>query len=82
MLAALGRLVRRARGTGAVQPRDLRDGDVPPRIGARSSHERVGLDVHDGRYWAPTDAGFGVEFKAESVRDYAFPGGAIWTARA
>jgi L-fuconate dehydratase len=44
-------------------------------------HFVTALDVHDGRYWAPTDAGFGLELRADSVRDYAFPGGAIWTAR-
>jgi L-fuconate dehydratase len=45
-------------------------------------HFVTALDVHDGRYWAQTDAGFGLELHAESVRDYVFPGGAIWTARA
>jgi L-fuconate dehydratase len=44
-------------------------------------HFVTALDVHDGQYWAQTDAGFGLELKAESVRDYAFPGGAVWTAR-
>ncbi|HVT75859.1 MAG TPA: enolase C-terminal domain-like protein [Acidimicrobiales bacterium] len=40
------------------------------------------LQVHDGRYWAQTDPGFGLELKADSVRDYAFPNGAVWAARA
>jgi L-fuconate dehydratase len=45
-------------------------------------HFVTALQVHNGRYWAQTDAGFGLEVKADSVRDYAFPHGAIWTARA
>jgi L-fuconate dehydratase len=45
-------------------------------------HFVTALDVHDGRYWAQTDAGFGLELHADSVRDYAFPGGAVWKARA
>ena len=37
------------------------------------------LQVRDGRYIAPTDAGFGLEMKAESrARTYAFPDGAVW----
>ncbi|HVV37296.1 MAG TPA: enolase C-terminal domain-like protein [Acidimicrobiales bacterium] len=44
-------------------------------------HFVTALDVHDGRYWAQTDAGFGLELRAESVRDYAFPSGAVWAAR-
>ncbi|MBA2608251.1 MAG: fuconate dehydratase [Actinobacteria bacterium] len=39
------------------------------------------LEVRGGRYIAPTDAGFGLEMKIDSVRDYAFPDGAVWTAR-
>ena len=45
-------------------------------------HFVTALDVHDGRYWAQSDPGFGLELRAESVRDYAFPDGAIWKARA
>jgi L-fuconate dehydratase len=44
-------------------------------------HFVTALNVHDGRYWAQTDAGFGLELKAESVRDYEFPTGAVWVAR-
>jgi L-fuconate dehydratase len=40
------------------------------------------LQVRDGHYIAPTDPGFGLEMKADSVRDYVFPGGAVWAARA
>ncbi|HUR78599.1 MAG TPA: enolase C-terminal domain-like protein [Acidimicrobiales bacterium] len=40
------------------------------------------LLVRDGRYWAPTDAGFGLELKPASVRDHEFPNGAVWVARA
>jgi L-fuconate dehydratase len=39
------------------------------------------LDVRGGRYIAPTDPGFGLEMKPGSVRDYTFPGGAVWVAR-
>jgi L-fuconate dehydratase len=45
-------------------------------------HFVTALDVHDGRYWAQTDAGFGLELHADSVRDYAYPAGAVWAARA
>ncbi len=44
-------------------------------------HFVTALDVHDGRYWAPTDAGFNLELKADSVRDYEFPTGAVWRDR-
>ncbi|MEY2468077.1 MAG: L-fuconate dehydratase [Actinomycetota bacterium] len=44
-------------------------------------HFVTGLEVHDGRYWAPTDAGFCLEMKPDSVRDYSFPNGDVWVAR-
>ncbi len=31
------------------------------------------VDVHDGKYWAPTATGAGTEMLAGSVRQYAFP---------
>lgn len=40
------------------------------------------LDVHDGRYWPPTDPGFTLELKAASVSDYEFPTGQVWRDRA
>lgn len=40
------------------------------------------LDVHDGRYWAPTGSGLGVELEPESLATYSYPDGSYWTARA
>ena len=40
------------------------------------------LQVRGGRYLAPGDAGFGLEMKPESVRDYSFPNGDVWVGRA
>ena len=44
-------------------------------------HFVTALDVRGGRYIAPTDAGFGLEMKPDSVRDYSYPDGAAWAAR-
>ena len=35
--------------------------------------------IRDGRYMPPTAPGYSIEMKAESLRTYAFPGGAAWT---
>ena len=37
--------------------------------------------VRGGRYRVPTDPGYGITMHPESVRDYAFPGGPVWTLR-
>jgi L-fuconate dehydratase len=39
------------------------------------------LDVRGGRYIAPRAPGFGVEFRADSVRSHRFPDGDVWRAR-
>ena len=44
-------------------------------------HFVTALQVRGGRYWAQSDAGFGLEMNADSVRDYAYPNGAVWVAR-
>ncbi|MEY2426140.1 MAG: L-fuconate dehydratase [Actinomycetota bacterium] len=44
-------------------------------------HFVTALDVRGGRYMAPTDAGFGLEMKAESLAAFAFPEGIVWTTR-
>ncbi len=44
-------------------------------------HHVQRLDVHDGRYWAPTGPGFGVELEPESIATYAFPDGTYWAER-
>lgn len=37
------------------------------------------VDVHSGRYWAPSAPGAGAEISAESLRSFAFPEGPKWT---
>ena len=46
-------------------------------------HEHVvqRIDVHDGRYWAPTGPGFGLELEPESLATYSYPTGSYWSAR-
>ena len=39
------------------------------------------LDVHDGRYWAPTGPGLGVELEPESLATYRYPDGVYWRGR-
>lgn len=39
------------------------------------------LDVRGGRYWLPSAPGLGVEFRKESLAEYAFPDGPIWRDR-
>jgi len=36
--------------------------------------------VRDGRYMPPTAPGYSITMRSESLRDYAFPGGAAWTS--
>jgi len=36
--------------------------------------------VRDGRYMPPTAPGYSITMRGESLRDYAFPGGAAWTS--
>jgi L-fuconate dehydratase len=36
------------------------------------------IRIRNGRYLAPSQPGFSVEMKAESLADYAFPGGKVW----
>jgi L-fuconate dehydratase len=38
--------------------------------------------VRDGRYMPPTAPGYSITMRAESLRDYSYPRGAAWTARA
>jgi L-fuconate dehydratase len=40
-----------------------------------------GVTMKGGRYQLPTAPGLGVEFQPESLRDYAFPAGAVWRDR-
>lgn len=40
------------------------------------------VDVHSGRYWAPSAPGAGAEVKPESLRAFAFPEGPEWTKSA
>jgi L-fuconate dehydratase len=35
--------------------------------------------IRDGRYMPPTAPGYSITMRPESLRDYAFPGGAAWT---
>ena len=44
-------------------------------------HFVTALRVEAGHYMAPTDAGFGLEMKAESVAAYTFPTGSVWAER-
>ena len=37
------------------------------------------VDVHSGRYWAPSAPGAGAEISPESLRSFAFPEGPKWT---
>jgi L-fuconate dehydratase len=39
------------------------------------------LDVHDGRYWAPTGPGLGVELEPASLATYRYPDGTYWSRR-
>ncbi len=39
------------------------------------------IDVHDGRYWAPSGPGLGVQLEPASVATYRFPDGAHWRSR-
>lgn len=39
------------------------------------------IDVREGRYRLPRAAGFGLEMKAASVEDHAYPDGRVWRAR-
>lgn len=39
------------------------------------------VQMRDGHYRLPDAPGLGVEFKAESLAEYAFPGGPAWRAR-
>jgi len=34
--------------------------------------------IRDGRYIPPTAPGYSITMRPESLRDYAFPGGAAW----
>jgi L-fuconate dehydratase len=43
-------------------------------------HFAVPVDVHAGRYWAPTAAGGGTEMLEQSIADHLFPVSAVWTA--
>jgi L-fuconate dehydratase len=36
------------------------------------------VEVRDGNYLAPQRAGYSIEMKSDSIRDYAFPDGKIW----
>ena len=38
------------------------------------------IDVHDGCYWPPATPGGGSEMLAESLAEYTFPDGPVWTA--
>jgi L-fuconate dehydratase len=38
--------------------------------------------IRDGRYMPPTAPGYSITMRPESLRDYAFPGGAAWTGDA
>ncbi|HEX7942947.1 MAG TPA: L-fuconate dehydratase [Gemmatimonadaceae bacterium] len=38
--------------------------------------------IRDGRYMPPTAPGYSITMRPESLRDYAFPGGAAWTSGA
>lgn len=40
------------------------------------------VEMEDGRYRLPTAPGLGVEFKAESLAQYAYPDGQVWKERA
>jgi L-fuconate dehydratase len=40
------------------------------------------VEMHNGHYRLPSAPGLGVEFRPESLADYAFPDGAVWRARA
>jgi len=36
------------------------------------------VNIKNGRYMPPTEPGYSIEMKPESLRDYAFPGGKTW----
>ena len=36
------------------------------------------VTIKGGRYMPPVKPGYSIEMKAESLREYAFPGGAAW----
>ena len=38
--------------------------------------------IRDGRYMPPTAPGYSITMRPDSLRDYAFPGGAAWTGDA
>ena len=37
--------------------------------------------IRDGRYMPPENPGYSAALKSESLRDYTFPGGVMWTGR-
>ena len=37
--------------------------------------------INDGHYLAPTAPGFGAQMHAQSLKDYAYPDGPVWSAR-
>jgi len=39
------------------------------------------VEMRNGRYQLPSAPGLGVEFKAESLAEYAFPAGPVWKTR-
>ena len=44
-------------------------------------HMTQPVDVHGGRYWAPTGPGMGVGIIPESIATYAYPDGSYWSGR-
>lgn len=38
------------------------------------------VDVHDGRYWAPSAPGSGAEITRETLAEFVYPNGPVWAA--
>lgn len=39
------------------------------------------VTIHDGRYVPPTQPGYSITMRAESLAEYAYPDGPVWSAR-
>jgi L-fuconate dehydratase len=59
----------------------LLDGRVVEYVDHLHEHFLHPVVIHAGRYLPPTQPGYSITMHPESLRDYCFPGGAIWQHR-
>ncbi|MBW2414328.1 MAG: L-fuconate dehydratase [Deltaproteobacteria bacterium] len=57
------------------------DGRVTEFADHLHEHFTTRIEIRNGRYIPPADPGFSVEMRPESVADYTFPGGRVWSDR-